>query len=209
MLFGYRIVGCICRHAARSSRSFVLLGCRYFTAQTNVHILTGLTLQHSRSTFRRRLGRPSLAPRINRHTFLCNQLQGNHPPGTLSTWCVRNFARPPASEAALDGWYLAAMFRSTGRAAPSVGEIHSWAPVRPHFSLYYFGSEGPITCCIVPSCTHTSNGSVGAKSFFLRLCADESRRRRREFRDEEDSLPQRGDQCRHELPTETMVRQRR
>jgi len=40
---------------------------------------------------------------------------------------------------------------------------------------------------------------VGAK-LFLRLCADESRRRRRESGTEKISLPRRGDQRRHELP---------
>lgn len=39
-----------------------------------------------------------------------------------------------------------------------------------------------------------------APSFFLRLCADESRRRRRESGTEKISLPRRGDQHRHELP---------
>ena len=66
----------------------------------------------------------------------------------------------------MDGWHLAAASRICGQERLRRWErfIHGPPPRRPHFSLV-----GPITCCFVPSCMHTSNGFCGRQAFSAAL----------------------------------------
>lgn len=66
----------------------------------------------------------------------------------------------------MGGWHLAAASRICGQERLRRWErfIHGPPPRRPHFSLV-----GPITCCFVPSCMHTSNGFCGRQAFSAAL----------------------------------------